>query len=149
MMPVFYNNHVQIFQTRDYVAILNEMMHDVRLIPLDDRPHVPANIRQWKGDSRGRWNAGTLTVDTTNFTDKTSFNGSGPALHLVERFRRIDPTTLQYEFTVDDPASFESAWTVSSVMSATRGPLFEYACHEGNYSLANVLSGARLSELSR
>jgi hypothetical protein len=146
LLPVFYNNNVQIVQTRDDVMILSEMIHDARVIPLDGRAHLPANIRQWKGDSIGRWEGETLVVDTTNFTDKTTLRGSGRLLHVIERFTLSDPDTLTYRFTIDDPASFVRSWSGESMMFRTRGRMFEYACHEANYSLSNVLRGARFAE---
>jgi hypothetical protein len=149
MMPVFQNNNVFIVQTETNVVILNEMMHDVRVIPLDSRPHLPVSIRQWKGDARGRWEGPTLVVETMNFTNRTPFQGSGEGLRVVERFRRIDANTLQYEFTIDDPASFTAPWSASSIMAKTNGPMYEYACHEGNYSLVNMLRGARSQERNR
>jgi hypothetical protein len=149
MMPVFQNNNLFIVQTDTHVVILNEMMHDVRVIPLDRRPHLPAAIRQWRGDGRGRWDGPTLVVETTNFTDRTPFQGSGDGLRVVERFRRLDDETLQYEFTIDDPKSFTAPWSASSVMTKTNGPIYEYACHEGNYSMVNMLKGARSQEGNR
>jgi hypothetical protein len=146
MIPSGYNNNYQILQTPDYVVILIEMIHDVRIIPLHGRPHAPQSVRQWMGDSRGRWEGDTLVVDTTNFTSKTNFRGSGENLHLIERFTRVDPDTLNYEFTVEDPASFTRSWTAAIPMVTTEGPIFEYACHEGNYGMANLLSGARAEE---
>ena len=143
MLPTAYNNHYQIFQTPDYVVILAEMIHDVRIIPLDGRPHLVSDIRQWMGDSRGRWEGDTLVVDTGNFTDKTSYRGSADDLHLVERFTRVDAEILRYEVTVDDPTAFTSSWTVMLPARAAQGPLYEYACHEGNYSMSNALSGTR------
>jgi hypothetical protein len=146
MNPGAYNNNVQLFQTPGYVVILNEMVHDARIVPLDGRPHLPQTIRQWRGDSRGRWEGRTLVVDTTNFTDKTSFRGSGAGMHLVERFTRIDADRLLYEYTIEDPESFENVWSASVPMTRTAGPIFEYACHEGNYGMFNLLSGARAQE---
>jgi hypothetical protein len=146
MVPSGYNNNYQILQTPGYVVILIEMIHDVRMIPLDGRPHAPSSIRQWMGDSRGRWDGNTLVVTTTNFTGKTSFRGTSENLRLVERFTRADADTINYEFTVDDPASFGRPWTAAVPMTKTEGPLFEYACHEGNYGMTNLLSGARAEE---
>ena len=146
MLPGPYNNYVQIFQTPDHVIILNEMIHDARIVPLDGRPHAPAAIRRWQGDSRGGWEGGTLVVDTTNFTDKTNFRGAGPNLHLVERFTRADADTLLYEFTVDDPTVFTKPWTVVLPLKRTNDRMFEYACHEGNYALEDILRGARAQE---
>jgi hypothetical protein len=149
MLPAFYNNNVQIVQTSDYVMIESEMIHDARVIPLNGRPHLPAAIRQWKGDSIGRWEGDTLVVDTTNFTDQTSWRGSGSMLHVVERFTLSDPNTLSYQFTIDDPASFVRPWSAEMVMSKTEGRMFEYACHEANYSMTNVLRGARFGDKGR
>ena len=154
MMPSYYNNHMQLFQTPNQVVILNEMVHDARIVPLDGRPHLPRDVRQWMGDARGHWDGDTLVVETTNFTDKTpSFNptitesvGSGETLTLTERFRRVDADTLHYEFTIDDPASFTRAFTVVVPMRRSTVPVFEYACHEGNYGLLNILRGARVEE---
>jgi hypothetical protein len=146
MVPSGYNNNYQIFQTPGYVVILIEMIHDVRIIPLDGRSHVSKNVRQWMGDSRGRWEGSTLVVETTNFTNKTNYRGSDENLHLVERFTRVDAETINYEFTVSDPASFARPWTVAIPMTRTEGPIYEYACHEGNYGMTNLLSGARALE---
>jgi hypothetical protein len=156
-LPGGYNNHIQIVQSADTVVILIEMIHEARIIPLDGRPHLNPNIRQWLGDSRGRWEGDTLVVDTTNFSDKTNFRGSGAGLHVVERFTRVDADTLNYEFTVDDPTTWARPWSAAyplpSLQSAVGGvdqvqvPLmFEYACHEGNYGLMGQLSGARAQE---
>jgi hypothetical protein len=147
-----YNNNVQIFQAPGYVAIQQEMIHETRIIPLDQRPHLPSNIRLWLGDSRGHWEGNTLVVDTTNYTGKiisNSFNccrGSGENLHVIERFTRLDADTIDYQFTVDDPSTYTKPWTVSLPMSKTDGPLYEYACHEGNYGMENLLKGARALE---
>ena len=146
MSPSAYNNNMQLFQTQDYVAILNEMVHDVRIIPLDGREHLPAHIRQWMGVSRGRWEGDTLVVDTRNLTDQTMFKGSGRNMHVIERFRRLDANTLLYEYTINDPESFVRPWTAVFPMRLTEGPIYEYACHEGNYSMFNLLSGARAEE---
>jgi hypothetical protein len=146
MNPSAYNNFVQILQTQGYVVLLNEMVHDARIVPMDGRPHLPPTIRQWRGDSRGRWEGTTLVVDTTNFTDQTSFRGSGPGMHLVERFTRIDEGRLLYQYTIDDPESFETEWSAAVPMTKTDDPMFEYACHEGNYGMFNLLAGARAEE---
>ena len=122
LLPGPYNNNLQIIQTRDYVVIANEMIHDVRIVPIDGRPHLPAAIRRWQGDPRGHWDHDTLIVETTNFSDRTSFRGSDPQLKLVERFRRIDAKTLEYQFTVDDPSVFSRPWTVSLPMTARWSP---------------------------
>jgi hypothetical protein len=146
MLPSAYNNNYQIVQSRNTVAILNEMIHDVRIIPLDGAPHLPQTVRQLKGDSRGRWEGDTLVVETTNFTGRTNFRGSGENLRLVERFTRTAPDVLLYEFTVTDPSSWEKSWSVQLPSTRTEGPIFEYACHEGNYGMTGLLSGARSEE---
>jgi len=146
MMPSAYNNNYQVVQTAHTFVILNEMIHDARVIPLDRRPHVPQSIRLWMGDSRGRWDGDTLVVDTTNFTDQTPFRGSGPNLHLTERFTRMDAETLLYQFTVDDPESFTRPWTAAIPSVRTTGPILEYACNEGNYGMSGLLSAARAEE---
>jgi len=146
MLPVFYNNGVQIVQTRDYVMILSEMIHDARVISFSRREHLPSAIREWKGDSIGRWEGDTLVVDTTNFTDKTPFRGASSALHVVERITLDDADTLRYRFTIDDPSSFARPWSGESLMTRTSGRIYEYACHEANYSMPNVLRGARVAE---
>jgi len=141
----FYNNFKQIVQTRDTVMILNEMVHDARVVRIGGK-HVPPTIRSWMGDSIGWWEGDTLVVDTTNFTGKTQFNGSSDQLHVVERIRRVDANTLLYRFTVEDPSTWERAWTGEYPWKATTDRLFEYACHEGNYAMTNMLKGARLKE---
>ncbi len=154
MVPSGYNNHIQIVQTPNHVAILNEMNHDVRIVPLDSRAPLPGSMRQWAGVSRGRWEGDTLVVRTTNFTDKTaSFSpsvatavGTGATLTLTERFRRVDGATLHYEFTVEDPATFTRPFTALVPMQKSDQPVFEYACHEGNIGLMNILRGARAEE---
>jgi hypothetical protein len=146
MTPGAYNNNVQIVQTADHVVILNEMVHDARIVPLDGRAHLRPGLRQWKGDSRARWNGDTLVVETINFRRETSLRGSTADTHLVERFTRVDPDTLLYEFTVTDPATWTRPWTAAVVMKRSEGPLFEYACHEGNYAMFNILRGARAAE---
>ena len=141
-----YNNNYQILQTPTHVVILHEMIHDARIIPIDGRPHVGQNIRQWFGDSRGRWQGETLVVETTNFTDKWSYRGSTEKLRLTERFTRTDSGTVRYEFTIDDPTTFSSKWTAAIPMTGTDELIYEYACHEGNYGMVNLLSGARVQE---
>jgi len=122
-------------------------VHDVRIIPLDGRPHLPPSIRNWMGDSRGHWEGETLVVDTTNFTDKTSFRGSDKNLHLIERFTRTAPDTLLYQFTIDDPTAFTGKWTGEVPWLPAPGPIYEYACHEGNYeSMGPMLKNARADE---
>jgi hypothetical protein len=157
MLPSFYNNsqygplttNYQIVQTRNYVAILMEVIHDVRTIPLDGRPHLPRDVRQWMGDPRGHFEGNTLVVDTTNFTNKTKFRGADENLHLIERFTRTAPNILLYQFEVDDPTAFTQPWKAEIPMITSPGPLYEHACHEGNYGLAGVLAGARADERKR
>jgi hypothetical protein len=144
MTPDAYNNNVQLLETPGYVVILNEMVHSARIVPLDGRPH--GSIRQWKGDSRGRWEGDTLVVDTTNFKRETNVDGSSANTHLIERFTRTDPNTLLYEFTVDDPTMWTRPWTAVIPMSKSEEPIYEYACHEGNYGMTGVLAGARAEE---
>jgi hypothetical protein len=144
----FYNNLKQIVQTRDTIMILNEMVHDARVIRMNAN-HLPPKIRKWMGDSIGRWDGDTLVVDTTNFTDKTRYEGSGENLHVVERFTRIDPNTILYRFTIDDPTTWDRPWTGEYPWVATNEQIFEYACHEGNHALENILRGARVQERGR
>jgi len=146
MLPGPYNNYVELFQTRDHVVILNEMIHDARVVPLDGRPHLPPSIRRWQGDPIGRWEGNTLVVESTNFTDRTTVRGSGPNMRLVERFTRIDPNTLLYQFTVTDPESFTKPWSVTLPMKRSDEPMYEYACHEGNEAMIGILRGARFEE---
>ena len=154
MLPSGYNNHMQLVQTRDHILILNEMNHDARIIPLDRRSTPPRDLRQWAGMSRAHWDGDTLVVTTTNFTDKTaSFAagvttaiGTGATLALTERFRRVDGNTLLYEFTVNDPATFTRPFTAAIPMQKSDQPVFEYACHEGNYGLMSIMRGARILE---
>jgi hypothetical protein len=144
-LPVLYNNLHQIVQTKDTVLILNEMVHDARVVRMN-APHLPPAIRKWMGDSVGRWEGDTLVVDTTNFTDKTRFRGSSEQLHVVERFSRIDAKTLRYRFTIEDPSTWERPWSGEEAWPATKDLMYEYGCHEGNYALGNILRGARLRE---
>jgi hypothetical protein len=147
MIPGAYNNNMEIFQTPEAIVIVNEMVHEHRIVPVDDRSRVGSPIRLWMGVSRGRWDGDTFVVDTTNFKPGV-FRSASAALRLTERFRRMDDETLLYEFTVDDAVTWTKPWTVQVPMSRTREPLFEYACHEGNYSLPNILAGARAAEKS-
>ncbi len=146
--PAGYNQNVQVFQTEDTVVLLNEMVHSARVVPLDGRDHIEAGIRQWMGDSRGYWDGDTLVVETRNFLRETSFRGglSDANLHLTERFTRVSPGTLMYEVTVDDPTAWTRPWTYQIPMQLSDQPLYEYACHEGNYGLYNILAGAREKE---
>lgn len=146
IVPGPYNNNIQIVQTRDTVVVFNEMIHDARIVPTDGRPHLPAQIRPLLGDSRGRWDGDTLVIETTNFTDRTRFRGSDENLRLVERFTRTAPGTLIYAFTVDNPTAFSAPWTATFPMAKTDQRIYEYACHEGNYGLRNMLTSARYGE---
>jgi hypothetical protein len=154
MLPEPYNNNYRIVQGRGYVAILSEMNHDMRLIPLDGRPHLPGNTPQWKGDSRGRWEGDTLVVDTVNFkfNNQSRFgvgylNGmSDQNLHVVERFRRTDNDTILYRATIEDSTVYTKPWSVEIPMHKRADAIFEYACHEGNYGMLGILSGARAEE---
>jgi hypothetical protein len=141
----FYNNLHQIVQTRDSVMILTEMVHDVRVVRMNAE-HLPGKIRKWLGDSVGHWEGDTLVVDTTNFTDKTRFRGSTENLHVVERFTRVDSRTLLYRFTAEDPETWAKPWTGEYTWPATDSHVYEYACHEANYALSDILSGARMRE---
>ena len=146
MLAGAYNNNYQIVQVPGYVMILVEMIHDVRIIPLDGRPQLPANVRQWTGSYRGRWEGDTLVVESTNFNGKNPFQGSSENLRLIERFTRVDEDTIRYQFTVDDPSTWTRPWSAEVPWAKTIGPLFEHACHEGNYGLRNILAGARAEE---
>ena len=141
MVPSAYNNNVMIFQTPGQVVIYNEMVHNARIIPIEGGPH--GDLRQWSGDSRARWEGDMLVIETTNFLRETAFRGSTADTQLVERLWRVDPDTVLYEFTVEDPTSFTRPWTALFPLRRTNGPLFEYACHEGNYGLEGILAGAR------
>ena len=151
MMPGFYNHNYQIVQTQDHIVILVEMIHDARIIPLDGRGQLDSNLRQWLGASRGHWEGDTLVIETTNFNDKitgrggTVFGGS-EHLKVVERLTRLSADTIDYEITVSDPTVWTEPWTVAVPMTAMDQTVFEYACHEGNYALPNILSGARVEE---
>ncbi len=145
-MPTAYNNNLQIFQSPGYVVILNEMMHDYRVIRTDGSPHLPAKFRFWMGESRGHWEGKTLVVDTTNFNGQVRFRGSDENLHVIERFTRTKPDEILYQFRIDDPTAYERPWAGEIPLHATKGPIYEYACHEGNYGLAGQLAGARAEE---
>ena len=144
MLPIAYNNHYQIVQTPTHLMILVEMVHDVRMIPIDGRPH--GTIRKWLGDSVGHWEGDTLVVDTINFKPQVSFRGSSQNLHVVERFTRADANTILYKFTIDDPTTWTKPWSAEIPLRATDERLYEYACHEANYGLEGVLRGARAQE---
>jgi hypothetical protein len=147
MMPAIYGNSYQVVQTPGYVAIRYEMVHETRVIPLDGRAHVGEHIRLYMGDSRGHWDGNTLVVESTNFTDKTSYRGASQHLRMVERFRPTGPNSVEWAVTFDDPHTWSRPWTFA--MNLTKDPtqqIFEYACHEGNYGLRNILSAARAEE---
>lgn len=145
IVPVGLNDNYQIVQTPDAVMILAEIIHDARIVRINGA-HLRPNVRQWLGDSIGHWEGDTLVVDTTNFTDQIHFHGSDSNLHVIERFTLTGPDTLRYRFTIDDPSAFTRMWTGEIIMSRTSGPLYEYACHETNYSLPDILKGARAEE---
>ena len=161
IMSSDYNNNLQVFQMPDQIVLLTEMIHEARIVPLDGRTHLPSSIRQWAGDSRGYWDGDTLVVDTINLLEKTIMapgrptgfgwrrkiadNGSDK-VHIVERFTRLDVDTLAYEFTVDDPGTYTAPWTARVNMKKTMDPIYEYACHEGNYAMVGILSAARAVE---
>jgi hypothetical protein len=145
MLPVLYNNNYQIVQTPENVVILVEMVHDARIVRMNGT-HAPPSVRQWFGDSIGKWEGDTLVVDTTNFTDKTRFRGASENLHAIERFTRVDQNTILYRVTLDDPTTFSKAWTIEYPFVATKGPIYEYACHEGNYAMTDILGGARKAD---
>jgi hypothetical protein len=145
MLPVLYNNNYEIVQTPDTIMILVEMVHDARVIRMNAE-HNPPNMRKWLGDSVGRWEGDTLVVDTINFNEQVNFRGSSQNLHVIERFRRVDAKTILYRATIEDPTTFSKSWTIEYPFNATAGPVFEYACHEGNYAIVDILGGARKEE---
>jgi len=154
MLPGFYNHNYQVLQTKDYVAILVEMIHDARIIPLDGRPHLSERNRSWLGSSRGRWEGDTLVVETKNVTDKLFEHGTGTlvafgtgkTMTITERFRRVSADELDYQFTVSDPTVYTKPFTISTPMVKTDGPIFEYACHEGNHAMVGILNAERTAE---
>jgi hypothetical protein len=150
MMPGFYNHNYEIVQTQGYIAIMVEMIHDLRIIPMGERPHAPAAVKQWLGDSRGRWDGSSLVVETTNLRDVEGRSAGGFGTtergRVIERFTRLGPDTMDYQVTVDDPGWYTAPWTASIPMTKVKGPLYEYACHEGNYALPGILAGERRQE---
>jgi hypothetical protein len=146
MLAGAYNNNYQIVQVPGYVMILVEMLHDARVIPLDGRPQVPPEVRQWSGSPRGHFEGETLVVESTNFNGKNPFQGSSENLRVVERFTRVDEFTLRYQFTIEDPSTWTRPWSAEVPWTKSSPPLFEHACHEGNYGLRNILAGARAEE---
>ena len=151
-LPGIYNANFQIYQTKDTVAIVQEMIHEVRIIPLDGRAHFDKSVHFWLGDSVGHWEGDTLVVDTTNYTDEVRNNIynccgiAGNDMHVVERFKRVDATTIDYRFTVEAPKTYVQPFTVAVPLKKAQGPIYEYACHEGNYALHDMLAAGRLSD---
>jgi hypothetical protein len=146
ILPGPYNNNLQIVQTRDTLVVVTEMIHDARIVPLDGRPPPPPQLRSWLGFSRGRWEGETLVIETTQFTDHTSLRGSDEHLRVVERFSLEGPDALRYEFTIENPTAFTRPWSGAYTMTRTTDLMYEFACHEGNYGLANMLQAARYEE---
>ena len=144
--PGGYNQNLHLFQTPDHVVLVTEMVHTVRVVPLDGRPALSDGVRQWSGDSRGHWEGETLVVETSNFNDQRGWRGSTTNMKLVERYTRVDADTLDYEFTVIDPETWTSSWTASIPMRRSLNPMYEYACHEGNHSMDGILAGRRAEE---
>jgi hypothetical protein len=145
MMPVLYNNTYQFVQTKDTIMILVEMVHDIRVIRMNGT-HRPSSIRTLLGDSIGHWEGETLVIDTTNFRAEGAFYGASENLHVIERFRRIDPEAILYRVTLDDPSTYSKQWTMEFPFRSTQGPVYEYACHEGNYAMKDIMGGARKME---
>ena len=141
MRPGAYNNNVHILQAPGYVTITNEHIHNTRIVPIDGQAHN--DVPQWSGSSRGHWEGETLVIETKNFARETNFSGSSKDTHLIERFRRVDPDTVMYEFTIEDPNNYTQPWTAVIPFRRTDGPLYEYACHEGNYGMEGIMAGAR------
>jgi hypothetical protein len=146
MMNAGYNANYQIVQSPGYVMILTEMIHDVRVIPIDNRAQPPQGVRQWTGVSRGRWEGNTLVVETTNFNGKNAFRGASENMKVTERFTRVADDVIDYKFTIEDPATWDRTWTAEAPLAKTEGPIFEFACHETNYGIANILAGARAED---
>jgi hypothetical protein len=146
MLPPAYNNTYQIVQSAGYVMILVEELHEARVIPMDGRPHAPEAVRSWLGDSRGHWEGNSLVIETTNFNDKVAFQGASRDLKLTERLTRTGEETMKYEFTVEDPHTWAQPWKAEMPVTKAEGPIFEHACSEGNYSMKNMLAGARAEE---
>ena len=143
-LPLNHDSESQILQTPGYVVLVMQSNNDTRIIPLDGRPHLPRQVGQWLGDARGHWEGNTLVVDTTNFSDKRDWRGSTSGMHLVERFTRVDPKTIKYEFTVSDPTTWTRSWSVEVPWPRIEPPLYEFACHEQNYGLMNVVKGVQI-----
>jgi hypothetical protein len=141
-----YNSYYRIVQSAKTVAFFSETIHDSRIIPLDGRPHLPSGIHQWSGDSVGHWEGDTLVVDTTNYREGQFMAGSSDKLHVIERFTRSGPETLQYAITIDDPGAWTKPWSLMIPLRHTNDPIYEYACHEGNHGIIGILAGARADE---
>jgi len=146
ILPGLYNNNIRILQGPGYVTITHEMVHDTRIVPLDGRPALSPKFQQWFGDSRGHWEGQTLVVETRNFSDKLPYRGSGSGMRMVERFTRTGKNSVEYQLTVDDPHTWTRPWTLTERMRTSEGDLYEYACHEGNYAMHNILEEARDGE---
>ena len=144
--PGFYNQNLGVFQTQNHIALMTEMVHTVRIVPLDGRGQLDDSIRQWSGDSRGRWEGDTLVVETTNFNGKSRWKNATDSMTLIERIRRVDDDTLEYAYTVTDPETWSSSWSASLPFKRSEMPMYEYACHEGNYAMGNILAGERAAE---
>ena len=144
--PSAYNNNIQVIQTKDYVVVMTEMVHDARIVPLDGRKHLSSSVRPWMGDSRGRWEGDTLVIETTNFSEKNLYRNATPDLKLVERFTRTGADTMVYEFTINDPATWTAPWTARVPLEKLDGEIYEYACHEGNLGLEGIMKGSRADE---
>jgi hypothetical protein len=147
-LPTGYNNNYQIVQAPGYVSILHEEIHEIRMIPLDGRPHLPSSVRLWMGDSRGHWDGNTLVVETTNFMDRPNLFRFPASVNIqvIERFTRVDANHIDYRFTINDPSIYQKPWTAILPMTKIPGPIYEYACHEGNYGIVGILAGARAQE---
>jgi len=146
LTPGGYNQNMQVFQTQDYVALVTEMIHTTRIVPLDGRPRLNNSVRQWSGDARGHWEGDTLVIETANFNGERRWRGSSKDMKLTERLTRVDADTLEYSYTVTDPEVWTKTWSASIPLRRSDLPLYEYACHEGNYSMPNILSGQRAAE---
>ena len=146
LIPTSYNNNLQIVQTADHLIIATEMIHDARIVPLDGRPHLPRTMREWNGDSRGWWEGDTLVVESTNFRSVSALGAATAALHVVERLTRVDGRSLLYEFTITDPGAYTKPWSGAFTIHRTDAPMYEFACHEGNYSIVGMLRGARAQD---
>jgi hypothetical protein len=146
LTPGGYNQNMQVVQTKDHVALMTEMVHTARVVPLDGRPQLNAHFKQWSGEARGRWEGDTLVIETTNFKEERRWRGSTGGMKLIERLTLLDPDTLEYKYTVIDPDTWTSPWTAAIPLRRATEPMYEYACHEGNHSMVGILSGARADD---